>query len=88
MESGNSKQAYSTLNVLSKTSQPRSSVIEVKNGKLLKDSDEVIKRCTSDEAESPPVLRDEVKEAVRCLKPSKSPGVDNIPAKLLKSGGE
>lgn len=86
MESGNSKQAYSTLNVLSKTSQPRASVIEVKNGKVLKDSDDVIKRCTSDEAESLPVLRDEVEEAVRCLKPSKSPGVDNIPAELVKRG--
>lgn len=79
-----------TVNVLSKNGRPRGSVIEDKNGKLLTDRDDVIKRwteycdelynfslnpdtsmlqdhwtCTSDVAESPPVLRDEVEEAMR-----------------------
>ena len=34
------------------------------------------------------MLREEVEEAVRSLKAEKSPGVDNIPSKLLKKGGE
>ena len=38
--------------------------------------------------ESLPVLREEVEEAVPNLKSGKSPGVDNIPSKLLKTGGE
>ena len=40
------------------------------------------------EAESLPVLREEVEEVVRSLKVGKSPGADNIPSKLLKNGGE
>ena len=40
------------------------------------------------EAESLPVLREEVEKAVRSLKAGKSPGVDNIPSELLKNGGE
>ena len=39
-------------------------------------------------AESLPVLREEVGEAVCCLKARKSPGKDNIPFELLKKGGE
>ncbi|KAI8509548.1 hypothetical protein Bbelb_133960 [Branchiostoma belcheri] len=35
-----------------------------------------------------PVLRDEVADAVRNMKSGKSPGVDNVPAELLKHGGE
>ncbi|XP_076443965.1 uncharacterized protein LOC143282251 [Babylonia areolata] len=46
MEAGNSKRAYSTLKTLTKTSQPRSAVIEDKDGKLLTDSEEVLKRWT------------------------------------------
>ncbi|PIK45030.1 hypothetical protein BSL78_18122 [Apostichopus japonicus] len=34
------------------------------------------------------VLKAEVEAAVHSLKPGKSPGVDNIPAELLKSGGK
>ncbi|XP_068213304.1 uncharacterized protein [Palaemon carinicauda] len=35
-----------------------------------------------------PVLREEVEEAIRSLKPGKAAGVDNIPAELIKHGGE
>ena len=40
------------------------------------------------EVENLPVLKEEVKHAVHRLKPGKSPGPDNIPAELLKHGGE
>ena len=40
------------------------------------------------ETESLPVLRKEAGEAVRSLKAEKSPGVDNIPSRLLKNVGE
>ena len=40
------------------------------------------------EAESLPVLREEVEEAVRNLRAGRSPGVDNIPSELLKNGGD
>ena len=39
------------------------------------------------EAESLPVLRKEVKEAVHSLNTGKSPGVKNIPFELFKNGG-
>ena len=39
-------------------------------------------------AESLPVLREEVEEAVRGLKAGKFPGVDNIPFELLTKEGE
>mgnify|MGYP006273469667 CR=1 FL=1 len=35
-----------------------------------------------------PVLKEEVEEAIRSLPTGKSPGADNIPAELLKNGGE
>ena len=35
-----------------------------------------------------PVLREEVEEAIRSLPIGKSPGADNIPAELLKQGGD
>ena len=38
--------------------------------------------------ESPPVLKAEVVAAMMSLKPDKSPGVDNVPAELLKYGGD
>ena len=47
-----------------------------------------VTKLPTQEAESLPVLRAEVKEAVRSLKAGKSPGVDNIPSELLKNGGE
>ena len=40
------------------------------------------------EAESLPVLKEEVEEAVHSLKAGKSPEVDNIPSELLKNGSE
>ena len=43
---------------------------------------------STDSENSPPVLKEEVEAAVRSLKIGKSPGVDNIPSELLKSGGE
>ena len=46
MEAGNSKQAYSTLKALTKTSQPRANIIDNKDGKPLTDSEEVLKRWT------------------------------------------
>ena len=45
-------------------------------------------QTTTQEAESLPVLREEVEEAVRNPREGKSPGVDNIPSELLKNGGE
>ena len=45
-------------------------------------------RPITQEAESLPVLREEVEEAVRILKAGTSPGVENIPSELLKNGGE
>ena len=35
-----------------------------------------------------PVLKEEVEEAIRSLPAGKSPGADNIPAELIKHGGE
>ena len=40
------------------------------------------------EAESLPVLKEGVEEAVLSLKAGKSPGVDNDPSQLLKNEGE
>ena len=111
MVTGDSKAAYNTLKVLTKTSQPRTAVIDNKDGKLLTDKDQVLERWTEycnglynyelkpdrsilqdqypqDEEESPPILKEEVEAALRSLKPGKSPGVDNVPSELLKSGGE
>ena len=45
-------------------------------------------QAPTQEAESLPLLREEVEEAVRSLKAGKSPGVDNIPSEWLKNGGE
>ena len=45
-EKGQCKQAYDTLKVLTKTSQPRAPVIEDKDGKLLTDGEDVLRRWT------------------------------------------
>ena len=37
---------------------------------------------------APPIIKAEVKEAVRSLKDSKYPGVDNIQGEILNYGGE
>ena len=42
---------------------------------------------TNREAGDAPILKEEVEEAIRSLKAGKSPGVDNIPAELIKHGG-
>jgi hypothetical protein len=36
----------------------------------------------------PEILLDEVRQAISCLKNGKSPGIDDIPAELIKSAGE
>lgn len=47
------------------------------------------KEATMTRMPSPlPILRGEVEEAIRTLPTGKSPGADNIPAELLKHGGE
>ena len=38
--------------------------------------------------ESLPVIKSEVEAAINNLKPGKSPGLDNVPAELLKHGGD
>ena len=112
MEAGNSKQAYNTLRSLTRTSQPRAKVIADKDGKLLTDSDQVLKRWTEycgglynyelkpdtsilqanqapiESLDSPPILKEEVEAAIRHLKVGKSPGGDNIPSELIRSGGD
>ena len=112
MAAGNSKRAYETLRTLTKTQQPKASVIEDSSGNLLTESTAVQKRWTEycqklynhelqpdtsilsnntfaeRDEEDLPVLQDEVADAVRNLKEGKSPGIDNVPAELLKHGGE
>ena len=112
MSRGNSKTAYNVLKMLTTTSKPRAMVIDDKDGKLLTDQDEVLKRWTeycdelynfhirpdaemlndsqypTDDEESPAILKREVEVAVRSLKAGKSPGVDNVPAELVKAAGE
>ena len=46
METGNSKNAYSSLKYLTKTSQLRTAVINDQDSKLLTDSEKVLKRRT------------------------------------------
>ena len=47
-------------------------------------------KLPSDQADAvcPPIMRREVEEAIKTLQDGKSPGVDNIPAEMLKYGGE
>lgn len=44
MQAGNSKQAYSTLKVFTRPQQSKTSIIEDKDGNILTDSDQVLKR--------------------------------------------
>ena len=48
----------------------------------------VLEQPTVNERSDLPILREEVKNAIIKLKAGKSPGVDNIPAELIKAGGE
>ena len=50
---------------------------------ILRSGDDVENRETGDS----PILKEEVEKAARMLKDGKSPGVDNIPAEILKHGG-
>ena len=43
---------------------------------------------TNREPGDAPIMKKEVEEAVRSLKGGKSPGVDNIPAELMKHAGQ
>ena len=43
---------------------------------------------TTEEAESLPVLKEEVERPYIVSRSGKSPGVDNTPSELLKNGGE
>ena len=44
-------------------------------------------RLVNREIGEAPILKDEVEKAIRMLKKDKSPGVENIPAEILKYGG-
>ena len=55
----------------------------VADGIILQSGDGVENREPGDS----PILEEEVEKAVRMLKDGKAPGVDNIPAEILKHGG-
>ena len=51
--------------------------------------DPSVQNCPqTDREDDHPILRKEVEAAVRSLKKGKSAGVDNIPAELVREGGE
>jgi exonuclease III len=61
--------------------------IELYNHKINPDTG-ILQNKLVRELNSLPVMPSEVEEAVRSLKGDKSPGVDDVPAELLKHGGE
>ena len=61
---------------------------ELYNSPITPDTVLLNKERGTREVENLPVLKEEVKHTVHRLKPGKSPGPDNIPAELLKHGGE
>ena len=51
--------------------------------------DQSVLKCPNRPIEDPhPILREEVALAIKSLNEGKSPGVNNIPAELVKTGGE
>ena len=76
MTSGNSKEAYNTLKALTKTQQHKSAVIDTS----LPHSN----KTPTQETESLPVLREEVRKAVYSLKAGKSPEWTTFPMSCLK----
>lgn len=109
---GNSKVAYNTLKTITKSNQPRATIIEDKQGKMISNKEVVLKRWSEycadlynielhpdvsilqeqlppkSEEESPSILKEEIEASIKSLKPGKSPGIDNIPAELIKAGGD
>ena len=54
----------------------------------LNTDDNVLGTSPQNENADTPILRAEVEEAIRMLKTQKSPSVNNVPAELIKHGGE
>ncbi|XP_072039417.1 uncharacterized protein [Amphiura filiformis] len=44
--------------------------------------------ANTEQEEDPPILTSEVEEAMRNMKDGRSPGIDNVQAEMLKSGGQ
>ena len=51
-------------------------------------NDNILGTPAQNENDDMPILRSEVEQAIRMLKTQNSPGVDNLPAELIKHGGE
>ena len=49
---------------------------------------EIEQRIAPTDNEEPLIIRSEIKETLNKLKSNKAPGTDNIPAELLKNGGD
>ena len=48
----------------------------------------ILEQPTSTDRDSLPILKSEIKEAIKTMKKGKSPGIDNIPSELVQAGGE
>ena len=51
-------------------------------------NDNILKVPPATDTETYPILRKEVKTAVKALKKGKAAGVENIPGELIQAGGE